>query len=144
MNYGLSQRELIDCISYSPLIVVFVFLLSFSITIPSQPFFHYTPFSTLYPITLPSQHFWCPGRGGGGGGGGGLCPLSNLRNGNVACHYRFALSCRVASTPCRMSNLRNDHVAVSNLVVQTHTSPHIHVFPYKPHGPNQTQTSLNT
>ena len=49
-----------------------------------------------------------------------LCPLSNLRNGNVACHYRFPPSCRVARAPCGMSNLRNGHVAVSNLVVQTH------------------------
>ena len=49
-----------------------------------------------------------------------VCPLSNLRNGNVACHYRFPPSCCVARAPCRMSNLRNGHVAVSNLVVQTH------------------------
>ena len=49
-----------------------------------------------------------------------LCPLSNLRKDNVACHYRFTPSCRVTKAPCRMSNLRNSHVAVSNLVVQTH------------------------
>ena len=49
-----------------------------------------------------------------------LCPLSNLRNGNVACHYRFPPFCCVARAPCRMSNLRNGPVAVSNLVVQTH------------------------
>ena len=58
---------------------------------------------------------------GGGGGGGSPCCMSNLRNGNVAFHYRFPLSCRVARAPCRMSNLRNGHIAVSNLVVQTHS-----------------------
>ena len=47
-------------------------------------------------------------------------PLSpiDLRNGNVACHYRF--SSPVGSL-CRMSYLRNGNVAVSNLVVQTHS-----------------------
>ena len=44
-----------------------------------------------------------------------LCPLSNLRNGNVTCHYRFTTSGSVTKTLCRMSNLRNGHVAMSNL-----------------------------
>ena len=43
-----------------------------------------------------------------------LCPLSNLRNGDVACHYRFPPSCRVAKAPCRMSNFRNGYVAMWN------------------------------
>ena len=42
--------------------------------------------------------------------------LPNLRNGNVACHYRFTLSCSVTKALCCMSNLGNGHVAVSNVV----------------------------
>ena len=77
---------------------------------------------------------------GGGGGGGGMLPvelkktpmshvsiakerpspLSILRNGPVTCHYNFKASCRVIEPSCRMSNLRNGHVVMSNLAVQTH------------------------
>ena len=49
-----------------------------------------------------------------------VCPLRNLRKGKVACHYRFTPSCRVTKAHCHMSILRNGHVAISNLVVQTH------------------------
>ena len=73
------------------------------------------------------------------------CLLSNVRNGNVACHYRFSPSCRVARAPCRMSNnyLRNGHVAVSNLVVQTHM---IALFLFQQPSPRcqMTRTSLDS
>ena len=49
------------------------------------------------------------------------CPLSIIRTAPVACHYNFKASCRDAKPPCRMSNLRSRHVAMSNLVVQTHS-----------------------
>ena len=48
------------------------------------------------------------------------CPLSILGKGPDACHYNSKASCRVTNPSCCMSNLRNGHVAMSNLVVQTH------------------------
>ena len=48
------------------------------------------------------------------------CPLLILRNGAVACHYYFEAPCRVAKPSCRMSNLRNGRVAMSNVVVKIH------------------------
>ena len=38
----------------------------------------------------------------------------------MACHYGFNTSCCDDKAPCRMSNLRNRCVVVSNLMVQTH------------------------
>ena len=48
------------------------------------------------------------------------CPLLIIRNATVACHYIFKASRSVVKPPCRISNLRKGHVAMSNLVVQTH------------------------
>ena len=38
-------------------------------------------------------------------------------------HTIFKASCCFTKALCRMSNLRNGHVAVSNVVVQTHKGP---------------------
>ena len=45
-----------------------------------------------------------------------------FKNVHVACHYDFKASYRVANISCRMSNLRKGHVAMLNLLVQTHTN----------------------
>ena len=43
------------------------------------------------------------------------CPLSIL-------NYEFKASCCVTKPSCCMSNIRKGHVAMSNLVVQTHST----------------------
>ena len=57
------------------------------------------------------------GGGGGRGGGGGGSPmsLSILRNGNVPCHYILNVPVDFKIVQCRLSNLRKDRVALSNL-----------------------------
>ena len=39
----------------------------------------------------------------------------------MACHFNYYISCRVEKGPWLMSNLINGHIAMSFLVVQTHT-----------------------
>ena len=46
------------------------------------------------------------------------CPLSILRKGNVPCHYFVFLSVDFKRVQCRLSNLREGCVALSNLRVK--------------------------
>ena len=45
------------------------------------------------------------------------CPLSNLRNANVPCHYIILPNVAVAKGHVTLSNSRNGHVALSILGV---------------------------
>ena len=48
-----------------------------------------------------------------------LRPLSNLRNDNVAYHFRFTPSCLLTKALCHMAYLRRARVVMSNLVVES-------------------------
>ena len=49
------------------------------------------------------------------------CPLSNLRNGHVPCHYLFGAHVAVTKVHVALSNLRNKPVTLSILGVKGHS-----------------------